>query len=223
MAGSAAQRSSPSGAHARVVAGRERRGAQRVGELEHRVEPHVAVAADARVRRLPRLVAGHPRLDDAGAELRAQVEREVRHPHPVRERARDPHGVRRAARGLGVVGLVGPQLERDRDRLAAGPQRRDGRVDAAAHRDERPLRRERHRRARPRRGAERAVQRVGGQLGRVQLAGRQPAELGRDRVRPDARGVEHRRARDERDGRRPGGGRGAAAGGLEAGLGHAVA
>ncbi len=35
----------------RVVAGRQRRGAEAVGEVEHRVEPHVAVAADARVRR----------------------------------------------------------------------------------------------------------------------------------------------------------------------------
>ena len=74
-------------------------------------------------------------------ERRAQVEREVRQAHPVRDGAREPHGVRRAARGLRVVGRVAPQLERHRDRLAArarDEQRGDGGVDAAAHRDERP-------------------------------------------------------------------------------------
>ena len=107
----------------RVVAGGEVGRAEAVGELEHRVEPHVAVAAHARVRRLARRVAGQERLDDAGAELRAQVEREVRQAHPVRDRAREPDRVRRAARRLGVVLRVGPQLERDRDRLAPARRR----------------------------------------------------------------------------------------------------
>ena len=71
--------------------------------------------------------------------------------------------------------------------------------------------------------AERAVQRVGRQLGGVQLAGREPAQLGGDRVRADARGVEHARALDERDGGGAGGGGGAAARGLEAGRGDAPA
>ena len=72
----------------------------------------------------------------------------------------------------------------------------------------------------PRGEPERAVQRVGGQVGRVQLARREPAELAGDRARPDARGVEHRRARHERDDRRARGDHRAAARGLEAGLGH---
>ena len=54
---------------ARVVAGGQRRAAEAVGELEHRVEPHVAVAAHARVGRLPRRVAGDERVHDPGAEL----------------------------------------------------------------------------------------------------------------------------------------------------------
>ena len=107
--------------------------------------------------------------------------------------------------------------------VARAQQRGDGRVDAAAHRDERAPRVGRQRRAGARGGAERAVQRVGGQLGGVQLAGREPAELGGDRVRADARGVEQARALDERDRGRAGGGRGAAARGLEAGRGDAAA
>ena len=180
----------------------------------------MAVAADARVRGLPRLVARQPRLDHPGAELRAQVEREVRHPHPVGERARDAHRVRRAARRLGVVGLVGPQLERHRDRALAGEQRGHRRVHPAAHRHERAALVERDRSAGSRGEPERAVQRVGGQVCRVQLARREPAELVGDRARPDARGIEHRRARHERHRRRSRGDHRAAAGSLEAGLGH---
>ena len=44
--------------HARVVAGRERRRAQPVGEVEHRVEAHGAVAAHARIRRQAGRVVG---------------------------------------------------------------------------------------------------------------------------------------------------------------------
>jgi hypothetical protein len=65
-------------------------------------------------------VIGEERLDDAGAELLAQVEREVRQAHAVRHGAGQAHGVRRAARRLGVIVRIGPQLERHGDRLAAG-------------------------------------------------------------------------------------------------------
>ncbi len=64
---------------ARVVAGRERGAAQPLGELEHRVEPNVAVAGHARVRGLAARVAVDERLDDPFAELLAEVDREVRH------------------------------------------------------------------------------------------------------------------------------------------------
>ena len=96
----------------RVVAGRQRRGAEPVGEVEHRVEPDVAVAAHARVRRQPVGVLAQPRIDDAVAKLVAQVEREMRHAEPVREAPRTAHGLRRAARARAVVVGVGPQLER---------------------------------------------------------------------------------------------------------------
>ena len=168
-------------------------------------------------------VAGQERVDDAGAELGAQVEREVRQPHPVRERAGEPDGVGRAARGLGVVLRVGPQLERDGGGVLAGQQRGDRGVDAAAHGHERAAGIGRDRRVGAGGGAERAVQRVGGQVGGVELARRQPAELGGDRVRAHARGVEHVRAVDQRDGGRAGRRHRPAAGGLEAGGGDAVA
>jgi hypothetical protein len=121
------------------VAGREVCRAEPVGEREHRVEPHVAVAADAGVRCEAGGMIGEERRHDALGERRAQVEREVRQPHTVRDRPREPDGVRRAARRLGVVRGIAPQLERHRDRLAPGAldeQRGDRRVDAAAHRDE---------------------------------------------------------------------------------------
>src|SRR3712207_7161961 len=57
-----------------------------------------SVAAHARVGREARGVVAQPRLDDARAELVAQVEREVGHAHPVRERARRPHRAGRADR-----------------------------------------------------------------------------------------------------------------------------
>ena len=72
----------------RVMAGREPGAAEAHGQVEHRVEPDVAVAADARVRRLPGREAGDERLDHAGPELRAQIDREVGQPHRVRERPR---------------------------------------------------------------------------------------------------------------------------------------
>ena len=217
MAGSAAARRSPSSVTPRVVARGQIGRAEPVGERDHRVEPHVAVAADARVRRHAFRVALQERVDDAGAERLAQVQREVRHAHPVRDRACHAHGVRGAAGGLGVVLGVRPQLERDRDdRALPREQRGDRGVHPAAHRDERAAGIGRERGLRVRGAAERAVQRVGDQVGGVELAGREPAQLRGDVVRADAGGVEQRLALDERDGGRGRGGERAAARGLEA-------
>ncbi len=207
---------------ARVVAGREVGRAEPVGERQHRVEPHVAVAAHARVRREAGGVVGEERRHHALRERGAQVEREVRHAHTVRDRAREPDGVRRAARRLGVVGRIAPQLERDGDGLASGllhKQRGDRRVDAAAHRHERARGVEQgrrsgrvKRRARGRRaaraesraggdgGAERHVQRVGRELGRVQLA---RATARPARRTPPRRRSARRRARARRAAARP--------------------
>ena len=109
-------------------------------------------------------------------------------------------------------------------------KRRHRAVDAAAHRDERapgvgpacPAGAD-SARAIAHRGAERSRERVGRDLGGVQLARAEPAQLGRDLRRADPRRVEHRAAAHERDRGASRGGRGAAAVGVEAGVGHAVA
>jgi hypothetical protein len=67
------------------------------------------------------------------------------------------------------------------------------------------------------------VQRVGRQVGGMELARRQPTELVGDRGRAHPRRVEHVRAVDERHGRRAGGGHRAAAGGVEPRGRHALA
>ena len=115
----------------------------------------------------PAAVPGEPRLDDAVAELRAQVEREVRQAELVRERPRAAHGLRRAAAALAVVPGVRPQLERDGDGALAAEHRRDGAVDAAAHRDEHAAGAALERRVGARGGPERPVQRVRRELGGV--------------------------------------------------------
>jgi hypothetical protein len=134
----------------------------------------------------------------------------------------------RGAAACGAVALrVRPQLERDRDRVVAALERRLRRhraVHAAAHRDERAA----AARLEPDRAAgggspDRRVQGVRRQVGGVELARRQPAELVRDVVRRDARGGEHRRVLHELDDCAAGSLRGAAAERVEAGLGHAVA
>ena len=141
------------GRAARVVPGGQRGGADAVGEGEHGVQAHVAVAAHARVGGQPGGVVGQPRLDDAGAELVAQVEGEVREAHAVGDGARPGHRAGRAARALGVVVGVAPQLEGDGRRPRPAAQRGDGGVDAAAHGHQRALGIDRRpRRRRPPRG-----------------------------------------------------------------------
>ena len=183
MALSAAVRSSarrrPS-AHARIVARREpfapragrRARASRRGARCRCSARTGSASAPPRGRR----ASGRPRRP----ELRTQVDRQVRHPLAVRELARAPHRLRRAARELAVVLGVRPQLERHPDRLLA-------RSAATAA----PPPRCRRRRSSPRacargrgasahcarRGAERPVKRVRGELGRVALARREAAEL----------------------------------------------
>ena len=160
---------------------------------------------------------------DAGAERVAQVEREVRQAHAVREAARGRDGAGRAARLLAVVERVAPQLERDRDGVVPGAQRGDGGVHAAAHGHERAAGVGAQRPVGGHGEPERARQGVGRDLGGVQLAGAQPAECGGDLRGPHARRVEHGRAADELHRRAGRGVRGAAARGLEAGVGHPVA
>jgi len=114
-----------------------------------------------------------PARDHPGAELGAQVDRQVRHPEAVGELASAAHGLCRAAAQIAVVLGIGPQLKGHPDGLGASlgdEQRGHGAVDAAAHRHERaPW-------ACLQLGllacgcAERAVQSVGCELGGVALA-----------------------------------------------------
>ena len=67
------------------------------------------------------------------------------------------------------------------------------------------------------------MERIGRQVGGVPGGGQQPTQLGVHVVRREARRVEERGALDELDHGAPGGPRGGAAAGLEAGLGDAVA
>jgi hypothetical protein len=147
----------------------------------------------------------------------------VRHAHAVRQRAGEADGVRRAARRLGVVGRVGPQFERHRGGVVAAQQRGHGRIDATAHRDERPPRIRGHHSGRPRGGAERTVQGVGRQVRGVELARAEPTELVGDRVRAHPCGVQHGLAAHERDRRRARRGHRAAARCVEPGRRHVLA
>ncbi len=114
----------------------------------------------------------------------------------MRERPRPEDRLGRAA-GLGAVCLgVGPELQRHRDDLRPAlplQQCRDGAVDPTGHRDQDAVagRRRKHL-ARAGGGGQRPVQRIGGELRRVPLGGRQPPDCRVDLVDPDPRRVEHR-------------------------------
>ena len=121
----------------RVVAGDEMGGAEPIGQVDHRRDPHLAVAKDAGIRRIPRRVAGDEPADDAAAKFLLEVEGEVGDAERVGERAGAKHRLRGAA-GLGAVGLgISPELHRHADHLRpalALQQRGDGAVDPARHR-----------------------------------------------------------------------------------------
>ena len=124
------------------MAGRQRAGAESLGDRDHRSDPDLAVATDARVRRHPCPVSLQERLDDPGAERVAEVDGQVGDPLRVGDRARRPDRIGRAAAPLAVVGRIRPELQRHgQDVGPALPlaQRRDGAVDAAADRDQNPL------------------------------------------------------------------------------------
>jgi len=212
----------PVGRDPRVVPGRQRLRAEAIGQCDHRVEAHEAVAAHARVRRLTGGVVAHPRLHHARAKLVAQVQGEVRQPHAVRERPGAAHRAGRAARGLGVVLRRGPQLQGHGDRVRPAAQRSDRGVHAAAHRHQRAPGGERYAGVGARGRAQGAVQRVRRELRRVRLARRQPAQLGRDGVRVHARRVEQRPAAHQRHGRGARRDRRATPRGVEAGVGDGV-
>ena len=179
---------------ARVVAGDELVGAEPLGEVDHRRDPHLAVADDAGVGRGAGRVAVEEAADDAAPELLLEVEGQVRHADRVGDGAGAEHGLRRAA-GLGAVGVgIGPELEGDADHLGpalALEQGGDGAVDAARHGDEDATRRRVGEALGGGGGAgQGAVQGVGRELGRVSLGRGQAADLGVDLLDAEARGEE---------------------------------
>src|SRR5689334_17842040 len=118
-----------------IVAGRQPFGAGAAGEREQLGEAEPTVAPRAWIRGLAARVAAHERLDDRAAELLAQVERHVRYAETVAGLPSGDHGLRRAARAFGMRAFrVGPESQRHSDRVRAGAQQSDRRVDAAAHR-----------------------------------------------------------------------------------------
>ena len=70
-----------------IVAGDEMAGAEASRQVDHRGDPHLAVAGDAGVRRPPRRVAGDELRHDATAELLLEIEDQVRDAERMRERA----------------------------------------------------------------------------------------------------------------------------------------
>ena len=85
-------------------------------------------------------VAGEEVVDHVGAEALAQVEREVREAHRVRQRARAVTACGEQQLLLAVVRRVRPQLERHGDDVVARVERElggGGAVDPAAHRHQR--------------------------------------------------------------------------------------
>ena len=105
---------------ASVVAGRQPLRPGAAGKRDQLGKAEAPVAADARVRRLPRGVAAHERLDHGAPELLAQIERHVRQAEPVAGRAGREHGLGRAAGALGVrAARIEPEPESDADRLRA--------------------------------------------------------------------------------------------------------
>jgi hypothetical protein len=182
------------------VAGGEADGAEPVGEPEHRVDPHLAVAQHARVGGAPFAVAADERAHHALAEDLLEIEGQVRDPERVGEPAGAEDGERRAAALGGVGAPVGPQLHRHPDNLRpvlALEQRGDRGVDPAAHRDQHALaacRRAGERHAGAGEAGERPVDGVGGQLGGVAALRGEAAEGVLDVGWSDQGGVEGRRA-----------------------------
>ena len=213
---------------ARVVAGGQRGRPNPPREGEHRVDPHLAVADHAGVRGPARLVPAQEALDHGVAKRLLQVERQVRQAQPVGQRPGADDRLRRAAASRPIRVPVGPQLQRHRDHLGAAAaleQRRDGGVDAAADRHQHAVcarRRVGEALARRGRGAERPVERVGGQLGGVAALRREPAQLGGNLRRPDPRRLQHAGALDRLGDRGARGHRRRAALGVEARRDHAA-
>ena len=116
--------------------------AQLLRPAQQRFKLHAPVALDAGVRRAPTAVVGGKRQHDALSKAIGKVKNIVRHPQPVGDGAGVLHIVERAA-GVSFAHtgvLVRIELHRAADALiplALRKVRRDGRIDAAAHGNQR--------------------------------------------------------------------------------------
>ena len=169
-------------------------------------------------------LVGEPVLDDAGAELGAQVDRQVRHAERVRERARAADRLRRAAAETRRR-CWGPPTARASPPTGSSPPSATSRAATALSTP--PLIATS---VRPSAGASRVPgERAAAPSARCsasaassaawRLAGLSPPSSSAISSRADARGVEQRRVAQQRDDRAAGGDRGAAAAGVEAGVG----
>ena len=93
-----------------VMTGGERPGPQAVGQREHRIDPDLPVADDARVRRLPARIAAQEPVDNRGPEALLEIEGQMRDAHAVGERPGTDHRLGRAAAPGSVGSPVRPQL-----------------------------------------------------------------------------------------------------------------
>lgn len=122
----------------------------------------------------------------------------------MRKRTGALDGARRAAASFSVVLLVAPKLERDGNRrlvtALSAEMGRDSAVNASAHRDQHAACACWQLSVGCNRATERAGQRVGSQLGGVNLAGAQPSELSADIGRAYLRCIQHRYAINKFDG-----------------------
>ena len=107
----------------RVVARPERVRSCPLGERDERVESEAAVAARARIRGQTRRVVVDERLDDPGAELLAQVERDMREPGPVTGVAGGDHRRSASSRRARRSGPAGSCQSRSVTPTASDPAR----------------------------------------------------------------------------------------------------
>ena len=122
------------------MAGRQQIGAEIVGGGEQIGEFHVLIAGDARNRGFARDIGSGEWLDHLLAKALLVIEHIVGNAEPRGDVARIVNILPRAARAFAVRRFaVIVELHRDADDIVAfgGEQRRrDGRVDAARHRDD---------------------------------------------------------------------------------------
>jgi hypothetical protein len=93
-------------------------GSQPISEVDHRIQAHVAVTADAGIGCLAGTVRGQVRLHDTGRELFAQIEGQMGQAGFVSKRSGAADCRCRATAALFVIVVVTPKLQRHAHYLA---------------------------------------------------------------------------------------------------------